>query len=131
VIVVDTSAVVDLLLESPINAGLIARLDSVTELHVPHLVDVEFLSVLRRLVGRSLMSADQADIARTKFSQLPLHRYPHHPLAERVWDLRSLVTVYDGQFIVLAEMLRLPLITCDARLAAAHGHTATVESFTR
>lgn len=130
-IVVDTSAIVDLLLEAPTNPGLIARLGSVTELHVPHLVDVEFLSVLRRLVGRELLSPARAELARSKFTQLPLHRYPHHPLADRVWELRPSITAYDGQFIALAEVLDLPLITCDTRLAGANGHTATIESFAR
>ena len=130
-IVVDTSALVDLLLEAPVNVPLIGRLRAVDELHVPHLVDVEFLSVLRRLVGRSALTFERAEIARAKFAQLPLHRYPHHPLTERVWQLRSSVTAYDGQFIALAEALALPLITCDARLADSHGHHAVIESFAR
>lgn len=130
-IVVDTSAVVDLLLESPTNHALLARLGSVAEMHAPHLIDVEFLSVLRRLVGRELLTTSRANVARQKFDLLALHRYPHHPLADRVWALRSSVTAYDGQFIALAEVLGLPLITCDARLAGSHGHSAVIESFAR
>ena len=130
-IVVDTSAVADLLLESPVNTTLIARLGSVSEMHAPHLIDVEFLSVLRRLVGRDLLTVARADVARRRFNQLPLHRYPHQPLSDRVWALRSTVTAYDGQFIALAELLGLPLVTSDARLARSSGHTAAVEAFVR
>lgn len=130
-IVVDTSAVVDLLLESPVNSALVARMFSVSEMHAPHLIDVEFLSVLRRLVGRDMLTRARADVARHKFNMLPLHRYPHHPLGDRVWALRSAVTAYDGQYIALAELLGLPLVTSDARLAGSHGHTAVIESFAR
>lgn len=130
-IVIDTSAVVDLLLETPVNSALSTRLDSVTELHVPHLIDVEFLSVLRRLVGRSVVTSGRAGVARAKFAQLPLHRYPHDVLADRVWQLRHAVTAYDACYVALAETLGLSLITSDARLAGSSGHHATIESFAR
>ncbi len=130
-IVADASALVDLLLEWPPNAALFTRLSTVTELHVPHLIDAEFLSVLRRLEGRGLLTLDQAELALRRFGQLPLLRYPHGPLSERVWELRHTVTAYDGQYVVLAEVLGLPLVTCDVKLANAHGHRATIESFAR
>jgi predicted nucleic acid-binding protein len=131
VIVVDTSAIVDLLLEIPPNHALVNRLAGVSELHAPHLIDVEFLSVLRRLVGRKLLSSAQADIARKKFGQLSLYRYPHVVLADRVWALRDNITAYDACYVALAETLDLPLITSDNRLAGTVGHHARIESFAR
>ena len=130
-IVVDTSALVDLLLEAPPNALLIGRFRNVTEMHVPHLIDVEFLSVLRRLEGRGALTVDQVDLSLRKLGQLPLHRYPHAPLSNRVWQLRHSLTAYDGQYIALAEMLGLPLVTCDIKMSNAHGHQAAIESFAR
>jgi hypothetical protein len=76
-IVVDTSAIVDLLLENPPNLALAERIDNATELHAPHLIDIEFLSVLRRLVLGGLLPAKSAKLARELFSQLPIERYPH------------------------------------------------------
>jgi predicted nucleic acid-binding protein len=131
VIVVDTSAIVDLLLEIPPNHALVNRLAGVSELHAPHLIDVEFLSVLRRLVGRKLLSSAQADIARKKIGQLPLYRYPHVVLADRVWALRDNITAYDACYVALAETLDLPLITSDNHLAGTSGHHARIESFAR
>ncbi len=47
--------------------------------------------------------------------------------AKRIWELRQNVTAYDAAYLVLAEALRAPLVTCDRALASSHGHRATVE----
>jgi predicted nucleic acid-binding protein len=46
-----------------------------------------------------------------------------------MWELRHNVTAYDAAFLALAEALEAPLVTCDARLSRAAGHTASVEVF--
>ena len=130
-IVIDTSAVVDLLVETPVNTALIERLRSVTELHAPHLIDIEFLSVLRRLHSRDLVTDRQATIARDKFAKLPIQRYPHTALSNRIWELRHAITPYDASYIALAEALQIPFVTSDGRLARSTGHRATVEHFLR
>jgi predicted nucleic acid-binding protein len=63
------------------------------------------------------------------FADLAIVRYPHVPLADRMWGLRHNVTAYDAAFMALAEVLRIPLLTCEARSARASGHAATVEVF--
>ena len=47
---------------------------------------------------------------------------PHVSLANRMWDLRHNITADDAAFITLAEILGVPLVTCDARMARAPGH---------
>jgi predicted nucleic acid-binding protein len=37
------------------------------------------------------------------------------------------MTAYDACYVSLAEVLGAPLVTCDARLARAHGHVARIE----
>ena len=64
--------------------------------------------------------------ALTDLADLPLNRYPHLPLLARVWQLRHNVTAYDAVYLALAEALRAPLLTRDARLASAPGHRARV-----
>ena len=60
-------------------------------------------------------------------ADFPLIRFSHEPFLERMWELRHSLSAYDAAYIALAEALNAPLVTCDARLARAHGHGARVE----
>ena len=128
-LVVDTSAVLDALAALDPAPGLIERLAQDGDLHAPHLIDTEVLHALRRMGLRREISDERAADARSDFAELTLTRYPHEPLSDRVWDLRHNLTAYDATFVALAEALEAPLVTCDARLAAAPGHRATIELF--
>ena len=101
------------------------------DLHAPHLIDVEFQHALRRLVVSGTIGDDRAADARMDFESLTIVRYPHVSLANRMWELRHNVTAYDAAFLALAEAFDVPLVTCDARLARAPGHAASVEVFLR
>lgn len=75
------------------------------------------------------MGSDRASDARIDASELRMVRYPHIPLLGRAWELRHSLSTYDGVSVALAELLRAPLVTCDARLAQASGHDAEIELF--
>jgi predicted nucleic acid-binding protein len=129
VLVVDTSAVLEALAASDPASGLVERLALDGDLHAPHLVDTEVLHALRGMTIGGAISSERAADARSDFADLTLVRYPHQPLSDRVWQLRHNLTAYDATFVALAETLGAPLITCDARLASAPGHTARIELF--
>lgn len=128
-LVVDTSAVLEALAARNPAPGLIERLTDDGDLNAPHLIDVEVLHALRGMTIRSEITAERAADARSDFAALALVRYPHAPLADRIWKLRHNLSAYDAAFVALAELLAVPLITCDARLASASGHRATIELF--
>ena len=130
-LVVDASAIVDLVLEQPTNAALAARMATSEELHAPHLLDVEVLSVVRRLCKNGSLSTDAGTAAIHNFKHLPISRYPHEPFLDRIWELRESLTAYDAVYVALAEALDLTLVTSDAKLGRAHGHRATIESYAR
>jgi predicted nucleic acid-binding protein len=129
VVVVDTSAVVGVLIGLPRNRRLVRRLSADGDLHAPHLLDVELLHALRRLVRTGRLSDDRAADARTDFADLTIVRYGHAVLADRVWEMRHNLSADDATFVALSEALGVPLVTCDARLATAPGHDAQVELF--
>jgi predicted nucleic acid-binding protein len=129
VLVVDTSAVLAALVAEEPNAALVERLGADGDLHAPHLIDVELVHALRRLVHRGELAGDRAQAARADFGDLPIVRYPHVALVDRMWELRDNVTAYDAAFVALSEALGVPLVTTAARLASAPGHKAEVERF--
>ena len=127
-IVLDASAVVELVLGSPRGASVRERVEQRDEtLHAPHLLDVEVASVLRRYQLSGELSAADGREALADLAGLDIVRYAHDPLLPRVWELRTRVTAYDAVYLALAEMLEAPLLTLDRRLARARGHGARVE----
>ena len=127
-IVVDASAVIELLLRTPAGRRIEARLfDRPAPLHAPHLLDVEVAQVLRRFVARGEVPAGRGATSLRLLDALPLRRHPHAPLLARMWALRANLTAYDAAYVALAEALGAVLITCDTRLGRARGLHATVE----
>ena len=127
-IVVDASALLELLLQTPLGTRIEARLfRQDDELHAPHLVDVEVVQGLRRLVRAGEVSPGRADEAIADLADLDLHRHPHLDLVDRAWKLRDNISIYDGVYVALAEAVDAPLVTCDSPLAKAPGHRARIE----
>jgi len=128
VIVVDASAALELVLGTPRGQRLVGRFFAPGEtLHAPHLIDLEVAQVLRRYASLGEVSAERGRQALADLADLPLSRYPHTVLLPRVWELRHNATAYDAAYLALAEALDAPLVTADARLASAPGHSARVE----
>ena len=129
-IVLDASAAVDWLLRTPagqrIEQRIYARNDT---LHTVYLLDVEFAQVLRRLVREGTLARKRAEEAMEDLIAVRVTRYAPVLLLNRIWQLRQNLTAYDAAYVALAEELQAPLITRDQRIAAAPGHTATIEVF--
>jgi len=129
-IVLDASAVVDWLLQTPagqrIEQRIYARNDT---LHTVHLLDVEFAQVLRRLVREGTLARKRAEEAMEDLIAVRVTRYAPVLLLNRIWRLRQNLSAYDAAYVALAEELEAPLITRDQRIAAAPVHAATIEVF--
>lgn len=123
-IVLDASAAVDWLLQTAAGRRIEKRILSRNEsLHAPHLLDLEVVQVLRRLARESAITAQRAGDAIQDLLDLRVTRYPHFVMLPRIWQLRHNFSAYDAAYVVLAEELSATLITRDARLASASGHT--------
>ncbi len=130
-IVVDASALLEFLLQTPLGARVEARLVREHEpWHAPHLLDVEVTHALRRLARDGEVPPGRALEAITDLADLDLHRHAHTDLVPRAWTLRQNITGYDAMYVALAEALDAPLVTCDVPLARAPGHRARIEVIT-
>ena len=127
-IVVDASAVLELLLGTPASETISQRLFREGESwHVPHLLDLEVAQVLRRYTTAAEIDEQRGSQALEDLQAMPLVRYPHTVLLSRIWQLRDNVTAYDAAYLALAEALAAPLVTRDGRLRNVPGVQAAVE----
>jgi predicted nucleic acid-binding protein len=128
VIVLDSSVVVELLtngsLAGSLRRGLAERQEN---LIVPHLIDVEVASALRKLAAGQRIDSHRCEQFLAGLSSLPAQRYAHTPLLGRMWELRHNFTAYDAAYIALAEATNSTLYTCDEKLSK--GHRAQVAVF--
>ncbi len=128
-IVADASVIVDVLLhpDSAAAHSLARRFARREAICAPHLMDVEVGQTLRRFTLRGEISAVRAVESFDDLAGLSIRRFAHTELLSRAFELRSNVTVYDGIYLALAEILNVPLLSCDAALADVPGCAATVE----
>jgi predicted nucleic acid-binding protein len=116
VIVLDASALAELLLGTPTGQTVATRIaDPSLGLHVPHLPDVEIVQALRRYAKDGELDAATAAVALETF--MPRICNAHEPLLDRVGELRHNLSAYDAVYVALAEVLDTKVLTCDGRLA--------------
>jgi predicted nucleic acid-binding protein len=125
VIVLDASAVVELVARGPLSPAIRHELAMREDaLIVPHLLDVEVANALRGM-GRSRNLSEQSALeALANLASLPADRFEHTLLLGRIWELRHNFTAYDATYIALAEWADATLLTCDAKMV--NGHRARV-----
>ncbi len=87
----------------------------------PEHMPAEVAHLLRRAVLRGDLSSDAASLAHQQLQQFPVAYFSYAPVANRVWDLRHNLSIYDGWYVAIAEAFGAPLATLDRRLAAAPG----------
>lgn len=125
-IVLDSSAIVALLVDGGETGEWVAATAENLFLATPALAIFEAANVLRRhqLAGR--LELVEATLAHRDLLSLPLQLWPFSPLAERAWELRETLTTYDASYVALAELLDATLVTLDRRLMRASGSTCTI-----
>jgi predicted nucleic acid-binding protein len=127
--VVDASLVLRLLANRAEDDLLRQRLSALRRVHAPHLLDVEVASGVRGLLLGNKLALTRAYEMLDDFAALPIRRYPMTPLHRRIIQLRGNLMPYDATYVVLAETLRMPLLTTDAKLAGSTGHAADVHIY--
>ena len=125
-VVLDTSAAVALLLAAGGQGDWVAGQLSGRHTAAPELLMFETANVLRRHAARGAVSPAEASLAHEDLRALAVELWPYGVVAERAWELRDNLTVYDAAYVAVAEMLGADLVTLDERLARASGPRCAV-----
>jgi predicted nucleic acid-binding protein len=119
-VVIDASALVDLVVQSE-RAPAVAQAVGSTDMVAPDVVNPEVLSILRRLERTGELAAREAVQAVEDLMDAPVRRFSTLPLLAEAWSLRANVSAADACYVVLARILRCPLVTADRKLSRAPG----------
>jgi len=129
-IVIDCSAMIELLAAKTRTGDAIARrVTAAQTLYVPYLLDGEDISALLGLMRGQKISEREADAALSNYRTFPVERQDVLPLWPRLKSLHANLSAYDAQYVALAEALRIPLITADARIKRSGIARCEVEVF--
>jgi predicted nucleic acid-binding protein len=130
VIVVDASVIATALLDDEADGAAVRDRLRHTSLAAPEILDLEVLSMVRRLLANDQLTVKRADQAITDLADLRVQRAPHRPLIHRCWELRHNLSPYDASYVALAEALDTSLLTADERLARAPGPDCPIDLIT-
>lgn len=116
-LVVDASALYEVLVGGIHAEEIRARLAPEPDLVAPHIIDGEVLGVIRRDWAAGRLDETGARQAVADLGDWPGERFGHRHLLDRTWELRHTVRSWDALYVALAEAFDAPLLTLDARLA--------------
>jgi predicted nucleic acid-binding protein len=117
-VVLDASALVDLVLAHPIGAAVGARIEG-RVLHAPAHLDAEVLSALGRLHRAGSLTARAVSRQIDLVAAAPIDRHPLAEMLRGAWMRRAQLRLADALYVELAVRLGLPLVTTDAALGRA------------
>ena len=124
--VADSSALVAVLLGSDRESRWTESALADDNLVCPELALAESSNVLRRMELAGQISHTRAATAFADLLRLDIILFPFVPFAQRIWQLRNNLTIYDAWYVALAEALDCPLVTLDRRLSRAAGPTCEI-----
>jgi predicted nucleic acid-binding protein len=119
-VVIDASALFELVVRSEL-APAVAQAVGATDMVAPDVVNPEVLSILRRGERTGTLTARRAVQAVDDLMDAPVRRFSTAPLLAEAWTLRANVSAADACYVVLARILRCPLVTADRKLSRAPG----------
>lgn len=114
-LVLDASALIELLLAGPLGMAVADRVDGAI-LHAPGHLDGEVLSGLGRLNRAGALTAGRVARHLGAIAAAPIERHPLAGLLAGAWRRRQHIRLADALYVELSAQLGVPLVTTDARL---------------
>jgi predicted nucleic acid-binding protein len=116
--VIDASVLLDAMASPATAEADIKTLEAAEALYAPHVIDLEVINGLRKMLLSQRIDMEQADSALSILQSLPITRVDITMITNDIWTLRDNFTSYDAAYVALARKLEVPLMTRDARLAS-------------
>jgi predicted nucleic acid-binding protein len=127
VVVLDSSALAALLTDAGKLGDWVGQSIAGAALTAPQLVLFECANIVRRQELSGEIDASAATLAHADLLAMPLQLWPYALLADRAWQLREHVTIYDAAYIALAELIGASVVTLDRRLGRTHGLRCAIQ----
>jgi predicted nucleic acid-binding protein len=116
--VVDASVLIDIIIDPIKFKTDIDKMQTATAVFAPHILDLEVVSGLRKMLRDKRISNPDAESAIGALRSLPIKRVDVSDSTLEIWKLRDNFTAYDAAYVVLAKQLGALLLTHDTRLAS-------------
>ena len=117
-IVIDASALVELLLQSDVGVKVEQAIGD-APLVAPDVVNPEVVQSLRGLERGGKLTSTRASTAIGRLAESDIARVPTRMLLREMWSMRANLSSYDACYVALARALNCPLLTSDRRLTRA------------
>lgn len=117
-LIVDASAVVDVLIDSPAASAIRSRLNQ-NELHAPAHLDAEVLSAIGRHHRAGSLSDEAASFRLDMLRRMPIRRHELTPLLADAWRYRHNLRLADALYAALSDQLGIAILSTDRGMVAA------------
>ena len=119
-VVVDASAMVDLLARTSDRFSAVRARLARTVMHAPAHFDAEVLSALGRLQRSGVLTVKQVKVAVGQLRDAPITRHELAPLLIGAWARRDSLRLTEALYVELSSTADLRLLTTDERLSRAY-----------
>lgn len=112
-LVVDCSIVIELL---AYNSNVIKAIIKNNILFAPDLLNLEILSVTKKLLISSKISNIRSEQLLNDLNDMPIRYISTKDILINIWKIKDNLSIYDASYVIIARLWNIPLFTIDNKL---------------